>query len=222
MLTIETLLQKRTDLSTLITHFTRDTENGTACQNLLSILTEGCLRADKEQGLAANRGFPEQQVVCFTEAPMEVAWTMVQDIQGRRKNLGPYGVVFTKAWARNQGANPVWYIDATPNGRDWLTNDVNRMVSDAAVEETATRILRLTPFFEPMGDWRAKGGVRRDFSWEREWRRVGDLTFSLRDLATVLAPKHEWPLIRKAVAGLDGADTLRFFVPNQSLTERRK
>ena len=32
----------------------------------------------------------------------------------KQVNLEPFGVVFTKIWARERGVNPVWYIDATP------------------------------------------------------------------------------------------------------------
>lgn len=222
MTTIETLLRERKDLSNFITHFTRVVNGRTARDNLLSILTEGCLRAGSEQGMASGQGFPGQRVVCFTEAPMEVAWTMVQNTRGRRIQLQPYGVVFNKRWARSQGANPVWYIDATPSGHDWLTNHVNAMINGAlAGEKTATGILRLAPFFEPMGDWRALGGTQREFSWEREWRKVGDLPFTLNDLVGVLAPAGEHTQIRAAIAHLGGANEVRFYEPNQSLGEQR-
>ena len=171
--------------------------------------------------MASDQGFPGQRVVCFTEAPMEVAWTMVQNTRGRRIQLQPYGVVFNKRWARSQGANPVWYIDATPSGHDWLSNHVNAMIEGAlAGEKTATGILRLAPFFEPIGDWRALGGTQREFSWEREWRKVGDLPFTLNDLVGVLAPAGEHMQIRAAIAQLGGANEVRFYEPNQSLGEQ--
>lgn len=171
--------------------------------------------------MARGRGLPDQRVVCFTEAPMEVAWTMVQNIRGRKIQLEPYGVVFSKNWARSRGANPVWYIDATPSGHNWLTNYVAAMICDTPIGENVSGIQRLTPFFEPMGDWRAIGGTRREFSWEREWRKVGDLPFTLSDLAGVLAPAGEHEQIRAAIAQVPGSDNLKFYEPNQSLGEQR-
>ena len=222
MTTIETLLRERRDLSNYITHFTRDTNGRTVHDNLVNILSECCLKAGNEQGMAKGRNLPNQRVVCFTEAPMEVVWTLVQNnIWGRQVQLQPYGVVFSKIWARSQGVNPVWYIDTTPSGHDWLTNDITAMVNATVPTEFVRGILRLTPFFEPMGDWRAYGGTQKDFSWEREWRKVGDLYFTLTDVAGVLAPEGEHERIRAAIAKLPGAGTVKFYEPNQSFGEDR-
>ena len=211
----------RNDLSSFIAHFTRDGGvHGNARDNLVNILTTGCLMARSEQGMAKNRHFPGQAVVCFTEVPPEGYWTMVQPTWGRQVQLRPYGVAFRKQWAREKDANPVWYVDATP-GRNWLTNDIKEMINSATVGEEASGILRLTPFFEPMGDWRATGGTVREFSWEREWRKVGNLNFALVDLVGVLAPTNEHPHIKAAIAGMQGADSVSFYDPTQGLTEQR-
>ena len=78
---------------------------------------------------------------------------MARDIQGRQASLSPYGVVFTKIWARQHGVNPVWYVDATP-GHDWLVNHIDRLVERAINEGRYNdEIFRLTPFFEVMGTW---------------------------------------------------------------------
>ena len=221
MVPVAPFSQSRNDLSSYIAHFTR---NGgimdNARDNFVNILTEGYLLAGKEQGLAKNRGFPEQSVVCFTEMPPEGYWTMVQTTPGRRVQLKPYGVVFRKQWAREKGANPVWYIDATP-GHHWLINDIKEMVNKATVGEEASGILRLTPFFEPMGDWRATGGTVKEFSWEREWRKVGDLYFALGDLVSILAPADEHLHIKAAISEMPGAKNVRFYDPTQPVVEQR-
>lgn len=205
----------RNDLSSFIAHFTRDGGvQGNARDNLVNILTTGCLLAGSEQGMAKNKQFPGQAVVCFTEVPPEAYWTMVQATPGRQVQLKPYGVVFPKQWARGKGANPVWYIDTTPD-RHWLTNDIKEMINSATVGEEASGILRLTPFFERMGDWRAAGGTVQEFSWEREWRKVGDFYFALGNLAGVLAPANEHTQIKAAIAGMHGADRVRCYDPTQ-------
>jgi hypothetical protein len=38
---------------------------------------------------------------------------MFAPIAGRRVDLEPYGLAFTKLGARRKGANPVWYVDRT-------------------------------------------------------------------------------------------------------------
>ena len=221
MVSVTPFSKDRNDLSSFIAHFTRDGGvQGNARDNLVNILTTGCLMARSEQGMAKNRQFPGQSVVCFTEMPPERYWTMVQATPGRRVHLKPYGVVFPKQWAREKGANPVWYIDATP-GHHWLTNDIRQMINDAAVGEEASGILRLTPFFEPMGDWRATRGRVREFSWEREWRNVGDLGFALGDLISILAPADDHLHIKAAISKMPGAKNVRFYDPTQPVVEQR-
>ena len=124
---IEDLLHRRTDLSTFLVHFTKADGHGTACENLKSIIESGCLEAVTKQGMAKDKEIAGQAVVCFTETPLEQAWTLLEEIEGREVKLEPYGLVFTKIWARRKRVNPVWYIDATP-GQDWLTNTINEMI----------------------------------------------------------------------------------------------
>lgn len=209
---IEDMLHRRTDLSTFLIHFTKSTRgnNGgtiSACDNLISILDPveaiGCLKAKSEQGMAKEQGFPGQKVVCFTETPLEQAWTILERVEERREvMLEPYGVVFSKIWARQKGVNPVWYIDQTP-GHDWLTNTVDEMVKHDVSEimkhdvnwQEYDGILKLTPFFESMGTWRRPS--RKEFWWEREWRKVDNLQFSWAALVAVLAPEDDHEFIAK-------------------------
>jgi hypothetical protein len=105
---IEDLLRRRTDLSTFVIHWTRQWDDGqSALENLGSILDEGILLARtplgaalkplkrlKGEGLAAKEyraALDSQQVVCFTEAPLEQAWSFVCPISGRRAPLDPLG-----------------------------------------------------------------------------------------------------------------------------------
>lgn len=192
---IETLLHRRPDLSTFLVHFTRDKNGKTAHQNLVSILTDSRLKAGAKLGKAKDEDVEGQEVVCFTETPLEHSWALVEDIQGRQANLEPYGVVFTKIWAREREVNPVWYIDATV-GHDWLTKDVDALIEHAMENDKGTEIFRLTPFFEIMGTWRDN---QKEFWWEREWRKVGDLSFSWHDLVAVLAPEDEHKQLRTAL-----------------------
>ena len=202
MTSIDDLLHRRPDLSTFIVHFTRDRVDRTAYENLLSILSGRQLTAGSKHGQAKDREVPKQEVVCFTETPLEHAWSLVADIEGRQFPLRPYGVVFTKIWARRQGANPVWYVDKSP-GKDWiLSNGIDAMIKRAIdAGETDHEIFDLTPFVEVMGTWPTTGR-RLEFWWEREWRTVGDMTFSWDDLVSVFVPEAEHVKFRGDLAKL--------------------
>jgi hypothetical protein len=105
--TIESLLHRRSDLSTFVVHFTQDT-NAMACDNLVSILKDRRLRACSAYGMARDLAtrFTEvaeaQRIVCFTETPLEHAWMMCADIEGRDNRFNGYGVAFAKTFARRR------------------------------------------------------------------------------------------------------------------------
>jgi hypothetical protein len=211
---IEDLLHRRTDLSTFLVHFTRDSDDGvtTGKDNLVSILKNCRLEARNTYGMAEQLAaqFAEvadtQRAVCFTETPLEHAWMMCKPIADRRFRFNGYGLAFTKTFARSQGVNPVWYLDISQRGREWLTQPINRLV-DAAVTSAARQnmgatdasalasadILRLTPFIEQMGPTK---GSRKEFWWEREWRHVGDFTFDPDHIVVAFAPEDQQASLR--------------------------
>jgi hypothetical protein len=219
METIENLLHRRTDLSTFVVHFTRDTADSSASSNLLSILRSHRLEARSVYGMgrALAARFPEveatQQTVCFTETPLEHAWMMCADIEGRGVRFNGYGLAFTKTFARRHSINPVWYIDQAP-GHDWLTVPINELVEQAEIAATPpgadqpdpailaqAKILRITPFIEQMGPMTTGG--RKEFWWEREWRHQGDMRFSVEDIVVVFAPVGEHENLRSTLEWSD-------------------
>jgi hypothetical protein len=198
MPTIEQLLHRRTDLSTFVVHFTSGTNAG-AEENLVSILSSNTIEARSVYGMGSEAATRDariaetQRVVCFSETPLEHAWMMVEDIEGRGHRLSPYGVAFTKVWARSSGINPVWYLDISQRGRDWLTQPVNALIGDAvrailagSMDVHDAEILKLTPFIEQMGPTLA---ARKEFWWEREWRKAGTLQFAFDQVVVVFAPE---------------------------------
>ncbi len=236
MKTIEELLHRRGDLSTFVVHFTRDTGAGprppaTAQANLLSILTNRTIWAGRTFGSATRLlNIPQvaatQRVVCFTETPLEHAWMMCEEIPNRDLSFNGYGVAFTKTFVRRRGVNPVWYLDITPGfgipgGHDWLTNDVEALLNEAEqaamghdgfdpVKLAQSPILRLTPFIEQMGPLR--GGLRKEFWWEREWRCVGDLSFTPADIVVVFAPEADHDLIRDRLTAHEAYEAMPHLV----------
>lgn len=198
MATIEELLHRRTDLSTFVVHFTRDT--GTSARdNLLSILLNRCIEARNVHGMAKelaarfDQVAATQQAVCFTETPLEHAWMMCSPIEGREVQLGPHGVAFTKSFARRKSVNPVWFLDIDPRqNRQWLTRPINRLIQEAVEATTATA----TPVPGTDGP-NQRWPQSQEFWWEREWRRVGDLHFTAQDIVVVFAPEHDHQVIRQ-------------------------
>lgn len=203
---IEDLLHRRNDLSTFLVHLTRDADGETARDNLLNILVTRELEARTPMGLGSayfeNEEFAAtQRMVCFTETPLEHVWMMCEEIEFRTVTMAPYGVVFTKTWARRRGVNPVMYIDITA-GHNWLTGPLNQMLDVAHAGHAIVRegdgfarvdlahspIAALTPFLEPMG---RPGNVRREWWWEREWRHRGNLFFQWWDLVAVFVPQDD-------------------------------
>lgn len=220
MATIEQLLHRRTDLSTFLVHFTRTFDGEDARERLLRILVERRLLRGQPMGVAVgalNPGYPAiletQRVVCFTETPLEHAWMVSGEIEGRQVQLQPYGVVFTKTWGRVVGINPVWYVDITPNGREWLTGAVNDLVADAVAHgRHDDPVFRLTPFIETMGRLsEAEQRRPKEFSWEREWRSAAsDLSFRLDRLVCALVPEDDHDAFRDLLTQAGGsAEELR-------------
>lgn len=200
------LLEGRSDLSTFLVHFTRTQDDrSTGRSVLLKILNDQNLKATRVHGIAKSRleGSPVEQlfaVVCMSEAPM-AHWSMLcAEIPGRTWRFAPYGLVFTKDWARRLSFNPVWYLN-TLAGQDWLTTPLNDL-ADIAISGQAlakndegalvsvrfrdSQVAKLLPFIET-------AGVGKDFSWEREWRRVGSVSFLPRETVAVLVPEEDQP-----------------------------
>jgi len=237
---IKDLLRRRTDLSTFVIHWTRQGSDGkTALENLGSILQQRTLLARTPMGVATGPSGPlqkavdarkltekehknaldSQRVVCFTEAPLEQAWSFVCTISGRQNQLEPFGLAFTKSKARRLGVNPVWYVDMTPaRGHYWLTNRVGELVEQAAREGSfaSKPIASIAPFVEGMGTWRE--GSRKEFWWEREWRHRGNLQFSLEDIAVVFCPEEHRRELASHVK-CDSSRTLPIIDPAWGLEE---
>jgi len=166
------------DMSDYVVHFTKDTEQNTAYDNMMSILWGGQLIPGGRFGAA--RKFDElgdsQSCVCFSEIPLDLLGRMVE----RRS---AFGVGFRRQTLIDAGGARVWYVD-------------KGTAADAAVVEMMERTQRsklsvdnplwkLTPFIDVPGEYES---TRYRFEWEREWRVPGPLTFSTKDVAFLFVP----------------------------------
>jgi hypothetical protein len=225
---IDSLLHRRPDLSTFLVHLTAQTGDAeTHLANLLSILSNRTIEARNPYGLLHNHArdnrvkkpalYQSQLVVCLTETPLEHVWMMCEDIADRGHPLAPFGIAFSKPWARDVGANPVWYIDVLRTGHrgaDWLNKALANIAkqtvrvggeryadpfnlgdgaepTDDQLPLEQSPIAEVAPFIETMGPVGPVGQVRRrEFWWEREWRYRGNLEFTWSDVVAVFAPQN--------------------------------
>jgi hypothetical protein len=106
-------------------------------QKLRNIIATRSLGAYTPMGWAWDQDHPTdasqqtQRTVCFSETPLEHVYSLVADIQGRQIKLAPYGLALTKVVARRVGVNPVWYVDMTPSGHDWLSEPIRKLKREA-------------------------------------------------------------------------------------------
>ncbi len=125
--------------------------------------------------------------VCFTETPLDHVHLLMQTIQGRQLHFEPYGLAYRESIIRRVNGNPIFYAQTT--------NAATRSAFDAlAVNPLATQFKSFMPLVEGFGPpWfsRYGGPTDIDFRWEREWRIVGDFSFSLSDVAFGFCPTDE-------------------------------
>lgn len=205
--TITDMLHRRSDLSTFLVHFTKGVaDDDTGFEALASIVSESVVEARTAYGAAAQTSNPlagdSQKVVCFTETPLEHSWTMTRELAERRaSNFAPFGVAFTKTYARRKRCNPVWYVNCTP-GYTWPMHAINAAIRDEQRPyDDQESILRVAPYIEQMGDWSTGAYTnRKEFWWEREWRHVGHFYFQPRHTVALLAPASHHPELRGVLA----------------------
>ena len=190
-------IKKREDLSRFVVHLTRnDTKDieggGTEQENFRDIIEERTIGAYSPHCLHADR-IPERlqhmfSVSCFTEVPLTQLHLLTKYIRGRNVQLKPYGIVFTREFIINKGAQPAIYINSY-GGKSPVREAVDTMFEIAEKRGFKRGKLRnILPFMNAMHE-------RYDFTWEREWRVVGDVKFKPQDVVAVILPEakeEEW------------------------------
>lgn len=153
---ITELLSRRGDLSGFVVHLTRRGDDGIPpAKNLKSILKQQVIEARNPFGPAAQQlgsrlDLDSQKCVSFSETPLEHIHCLTERIAKRRFSLSRYGLAFTKMTARRLGVNPVWYIDITPSGQDWLMNPINKLIARELKRRKKFRsstLARIAPLF---------------------------------------------------------------------------
>lgn len=207
---IEEILARRGDLSTFLVHLISSQNSSKKeltkeeLQEALTSIIEnnqiesrnpwGMLKQYHEDPNLIDSIKEKQKCVCFSETPLEFIWSLCEDIPGRNCPLSNFGIIITKKEARNQGVNPVWYIDGT-EGHGGLDKKINKLIQDAINkkdEQEKNELFELTPFFEVMNSWKDKDSgqtKRKEFWWEREWRHKGP--FKLPEDFITICPQED-------------------------------
>jgi len=144
--------------------------------SFMRLLHSGCIEAKNSFGFKKS----EHQIksVCFSEIPP----VHLQKLVKRRYN---HGVAFKKEWLLKNNGQRVWYIEKDSKTHASLDNIANKLLGPAR-----DTFLELAPFIDISGEY---GNSTYRFEWEREWRIVGNLSFSPSDVEFLILPKdvHE-------------------------------
>lgn len=166
----------RPDFSNYLIHFTKNSapvgrgksnpafslKGKSAEQRLMGILESKII-------LASDMPWTGQcSAVCFTEC----VWG---SLFAHAKRYSEFGIGFTKEFVFKQGGNPVFYVRPSLfNGQQW-------------VEPLKGFTTPFAPKYgkERMGD---SGNKTIDYSHEREWRVLHNVTFEYSDIAFIILP----------------------------------
>lgn len=170
----------------LLFHLTDD------LSTLAAIVRDGRLRAVNAYGAVRNHQLlrESQRVVCLSEIALE-------DRDRLADRHGDFGVAFRTSWAKANGAGPIWYLSRDTDPQQRLFELV-RQLAYRQPPDIADPLWTLTPFIDYPGEHERAGVTTRyDWSWEREWRVVGDLQFGPQDIAVIFAPEPVHETVRE-------------------------
>lgn len=207
---IAEVLSQRTDISIYLAHLTKQTETGSAFENLVSILKGKKLIAYNHHCLFSPllKNHTHQELfatVCFTETPLDKI-QLLTNIDERKVNMEPYGLIFTKQTIRNAGGNPVFYL--------YEENQELKALIMKMFRENSNELEDFSHFGSLINVVKEK----HDFSWEREWRIKGDYSFNYEDIFAIIAPGAEYLKIKKAV-GTPEINNIFFIDPKSSMEQ---
>lgn len=190
--------RNREDLSRFLVHLTRDYDGKSASSNLIRILEEKKIYAKNAHCLVMHKinqmGFSKLlkskfNTVCFTETPLTQIKQLVSEIEGRKIQLKPYGLVFWKDDLFDKGSGPAIYINAKGTSvSKFLLDEFDSIFKKIATlkklkkveSEHYKNIVHYYSLINVVQD-------KHDFLWEREWRHHGNFTFRYIDVVAIIA-----------------------------------
>jgi hypothetical protein len=157
----------------------------------IDILGEGRLKPG-DKALGAGRNLAEvrdlHRVVCFSEIPLDMLDRLIE-----RRSL--YGIGFRKDVVVAKGGAPLWYLDKDGVQAKIIQQQIRTAIAGGV--DPGDQIWQLTPFIDNPGNY---PGRNYRFEWEREWRVVGDFTFTPDDVAFLFLPEDDHDKTRQFFA----------------------
>ena len=135
------------------------------------------IRARNPFGIARTKApdIASQKAVCFSEVPLHLLGRLAD-------KRSEYGIGFGKAFVLHHKGNPILYAYKDQP----VTQAIHKLVTSAG-KNAASPIWEVTPFIDAPGVY-PNGSYF--FEWEREWRKIGDLSFSVDDVPFLIIPEH--------------------------------
>lgn len=195
-------IKDRSDISRFVVHLTRDdtkdfTDGGSAEDNFQAIIEDRRICAYQAHCIHASE-IPQNllkkySVACFTEVPLTQLHLLTKHIPGRKIQLQPFGLVFSREFIISKGAQPAIYINSY-NNNAWLRESADSLCEIARkMKFKSGKVWRFLPYLNAMHE-------RYDFTWEREWRVCGDVEFTPSDVVAVILPSKGCEDLRQKFA----------------------
>ncbi|WGM32571.1 abortive infection system antitoxin AbiGi family protein [Brevundimonas sp. NIBR11] len=167
-------------MSDYVVHFTKPQGHSSAYDGIMGILSQQVIRAYNPFGIARQTApnIDSQRVACFSETPLHYLSRIVD----RRSQ---YGIVFRKNFVVSRGGNPILYAY-----KDQPVADAIRALMAQGRNTPDAHIWTITPFVDVVGG-------TYNFEWEREWRHVGDFSFTPADVAFLIIPQDSHQAARQ-------------------------
>ncbi len=191
---------ERDDVSRFLVHLTRTVDEGSAEDNLLSILKGRTIQARRFHCLCMHKigklGLKDDlgdrfKSVCLTETPLTQIRHIAKKIDGRDIELAPFGVVFRRKDLLERGATPAVYLNGKIGGVGRLLNDRFYHDFKDAKSLAAAQAKHGGNLDAIINHYATLNTIRSgyDFTWEREWRFVGNLPVDFAEVYVILARK---------------------------------
>jgi hypothetical protein len=205
---IDDILHFRTDLSPFLVHLTKKTDDLDASDVLRTIIEEKELRQSDNRISDARFGIDLRTIhnedekkdlfcaICFSETPLNEIHSLLE-VNNRKVDLQPYGLVFEKEKLAKKNVAPVFYIYNEEDSKKEVLKALCALREEHLPE--AKHILPLIAIFghKVTGcNARNRQNGKINLYWEREWRYphfFGNLSFDADDVFIGLCSHKEIP-----------------------------
>ncbi|EOT2960295.1 DUF2971 domain-containing protein [Clostridium perfringens] len=160
-------IAERSDMTSRLIHLTKESNEKTAVENLVKILKDKKINGSGKEGFIVGN----DKAVCLQECPVyylaqNIYYERKMNKDGRSKKIRYRGIglMFDKTYIYKKGGRPVIY-DKTEEAKKYLTEDKWWRIVNLDLSDSNNII---------------------DWTHEREWRVLNELTFELKNVSIVV------------------------------------